>query len=101
MEISWEKVLNLRISKKLAEVCNQWGFNIRYLNSSFQAVHVATRQENTLCHWIEHHPKAKVLCDQWLHAQGQQAREGRKSSMDICPAGLLAIIVPMMDQDGC
>lgn len=101
MDISWERVLNLRISKKLAEVCNQWGFNLRYLNASFQEIHAISRQEQSLCRWVEHYPNAKTRCDQWMRSQAQKACAERRPFLDACPAGLTTIIVPMMSQEQC
>jgi transcriptional regulator with PAS, ATPase and Fis domain len=101
MEIFWEKVLNLRISKKLSEVCNQWGFNLRYLDPSYREIRSINRQEETLCRWVEHHPPAKTLCDAWVKALAQETQRRKQTSVDTCPAGLVTILVPMIIQDEC
>lgn len=101
MELFWEKVLGLRISKKLVEVCNNWGFNIRYFNSIGQEVRSVYRSDGTVCSLIEQTPAGKQDCDLWIKKLTLQTKETRQSVIDRCPVGLTALMVPILNSDDC
>ena len=101
MELFWEKVLGLRISKKLVEVCNNWGFNIRYFNSIGQEIRSVYRSDTTVCSLIEQTPAAKQVCDSCIKKFTLEAKESRHPTIEKCPAGLTTIIVPIFNQDNC
>jgi len=101
MELFWEKVLGLRISKKLVEVCTTWGFNIRYFNSIGQEIRSVYRSDTTACSFIEHTPAAKQVCDICIKKISQAAKESRQSAIEKCPAGLTVLVVPILNQDDC
>ncbi len=101
MDLFWEKVLGLRISKKLVEVCNNSGFNILYFNSIGQEIRSVYRSEETLCNLIECTPAAKQLCDRWIKKLIADAKESRRPLIEKCPVGLSALMVPIFNHDDC
>ncbi|MDD5435039.1 MAG: sigma 54-interacting transcriptional regulator [Nitrospira sp.] len=101
MELFWEKALGLRISKKLVEVCNNWGFNIRYFNSHAQEIKSIYKSENTLCGLVEQTPLAKHEADICIQNLAQAAKDSKHSLIDKCPAGLTTLVVPIMNNDNC
>lgn len=101
MELFWEKVLALRISKKLVEVCNNWGFNIRYFNSLGQEIKSIYKSANTVCGLVEQAPLAKHECELWIKKIALEAKESKKSLIAKCPAGLIALLVPIINNDNC
>ena len=101
MELFWEKVLGLRISKKLVEVCNNWGFNIRYFNSHAQEIKSIYKSENTLCGLIEQNPQAKHEADLCIKKLAQEAKDSKRSLIEKCPAGLTVLVVPIINNDNC
>lgn len=101
MELFWEKALGLRISKKLVEVCNNWGFNIRYFNSLGHEIKSVYKSENTLCSLIEQIPLVKHECDLWIKRLFQEAKDSKRSSIHKCPAGLTALIIPIINNENC
>src|SRR3989304_1654297 len=101
MELFWEKVLGLRISKKLVEVCTPWGFNIRYFNSIGQEIRSVYRSDTTACSLIEHTPAAKQVCDICIKKISQAEKESRQSAIEKCPAGLTVLVVPILNRDDC
>lgn len=102
MELFWEKVLGLRISKKLVEVCNNWGFNIRYFNSLGQEIHNSYRSDETVCSFLEGIPEIKKnLCDPWIKKLQQETEESGTPVIDKCPFGLTALMVPIIHRDEC
>lgn len=101
MELFWEKVLGLRISKKLVEVCNNWGFNIRYFNSIGQEIRSVYRSDSTVCSFIEQMPGLKRECDLWIKRLSQQTKESRQPVIERCPVGLTGIMVPILNSENC
>ncbi|HBI23901.1 MAG TPA: nitrogen fixation protein NifA [Nitrospiraceae bacterium] len=101
MELFWEKVLGLRISKKLVEVCNNWGFNIRYFNSIAQEIRSVYRSESTVCSFIEQIPAAKHECDLWIKKISVETKESKKPVVAKCPTGLTALMVPIINNENC
>src|SRR3989337_3260135 len=101
MELFWEKVLGLRISKKLVEVCNNWGFNIHYYNSVSQEIRSVYRSDTTLCNFIEQSPQAKQASNSWIKKLTTLTRDSGQPFIDKCPVGLPALIVPIFNTDTC
>jgi len=101
MELFWEKVLGLRISRKLVEVCNNWGFNIRYFNSVGHEIRSVYRSDDTVCSLLEHTPSSKQECDLWIKRLTLETKESRKPIIDRCPGGLMALMVPIFSSDNC
>lgn len=101
MELFWEKVLGLRISKKLVEVCNNWGFNIHYYNSIGQEIRSVYRSDTTLCNFIEQSPPARQASNSWIKKLTTLTKDSRQPFIDKCPAGLTALIVPIFNNDNC
>ncbi|MEK6584204.1 MAG: sigma 54-interacting transcriptional regulator [Nitrospirota bacterium] len=101
MELFWEKVLGLRISKKLVEVCNNWGFNIHYYNSIGQEIRSVYRSDTTLCNFIEQSPLAKQASNSWIKKLTTLTRDSKQPFIDKCPSGLTGLIVPIFNNDNC
>ena len=101
MELFWEKVLGLRISKKLVEVCNNWGFNIRYFNSLGKEIHSVYRADNTACSLLESIPETKQTCNEWIKVLQEEAKRSEKPVITTCPFGLTALMVPIINRGEC
>ena len=101
MELFWEKVLGLRISKKLVEVCNNWGFNIHYYNSLGQEIRSIYRSETTLCNFVEQAPAAKQTCNNWVKKLSLLTKESKQPAIEKCPFGLTALMVPIFNNENC
>ena len=101
MELFWEKVLGLRISKKLVEVCNNWGFNIHYYNSIGQEIRSVYRSDASLCNYVEQSPLAKEACNNWIKKLTTETVESRQPVIERCPIGLTGLMVPIFNNDNC
>ncbi len=101
MELFWEKVLGLRISKKLVEVCNNWGFNIHYYNSIGQEIRSVYRSDTSICNFVEESPLAKQACSNWIKKLTAETLESRQPSVDRCPTGLTGLMVPIFNNENC
>ncbi len=101
MELFWEKVLGLRISKKLVEVCTNWGFNIHYYNSIGQEIRSVFRSDTSLCNFIEESPLAKEACNNWIKKLITQTLESRNPAIDKSPAGVIGLMVPIFNNENC
>lgn len=101
MELFWEKVLGLRISKKLVEVCNNWGFNIHYYNSIGQEIRSVYRSETSLCSFVEQSPLGKQALSNWIKKLTESTLESKQPSTDRSPTGLTGLMVPIFNNDNC
>jgi len=101
MDLFWEKGLGLRISKKLSEVCNNWGFNMRYFDSIGQEIRSGYISDSTICSLIEQIPAAKQECDLCIKNLSLYTKESRQATITKCPAGLMTLMVPVYNHYNC
>ncbi len=101
MELFWEKVLGLRISKKLVEVCNNWGFNIQYFNSIGQEIRSIYRSDASLCNFVEQSPLGKQACSNWIKTLTAETLASKQPLIGRCPTGLIGLMVPIFNNENC
>ena len=99
-EVDWERLLSLRVSWKLAELCNRLGeIRIKVYDHQHREQKCLPSSPEGLCTICQEIPELKTLCLQNRNLAIQQAFEKKQTIQYQCPAELTSLVIPM-DMEG-
>lgn len=98
--IDWERVLDLRITKKLTEVCNSLGgLSIKFLDKTFnEKKYFVNVEERKLCQLSHARAGGKDRCKKWIKDALSEASRKKKAIINRCPAQLTQIVIPIINK---
>lgn len=96
MELDWGRLLGLRVSGKLAEVCNRLGgIQIKVYDHQHREQKYLPYSQRELCALCQGIPELKTLCLQSRDIALQEALQKKQSIQYSCPGELTSLAIPM------